>query len=120
MQTKTDTCANSVDPDKMAHNDSLLESLGSIQFTVCHSLFYYRPKASMNMSKLKDGGVHFRNSGMKGLNKVKNKKTSFFFFLFFFGGGGGGGRGRWVTAFSRIFQESRSFTKSGRKPENLG
>ena len=40
-QTKSDTCANSVDSDEMACND---------------------------MSKFKDGRVHYRNAGMKELN----------------------------------------------------
>ena len=39
-------------------------------YTVCHSVFDFRLKplfASVNMSKFKDGRVHFRNFGMKGL-----------------------------------------------------
>ena len=45
LQTKTDTYANSVDPDEMAHNKTLF--------------------AVMNMPKFKDGRIHFRNLGVK-------------------------------------------------------
>ena len=42
-------------------------------YTVCHSVIDFRLKplcASVDMSKLKDGRVHFRNSGMKRLIKT--------------------------------------------------
>ena len=58
-QTKTSTCANSVDPDETALND-----------TVCHFVFDFRLRpifASVGKSKFKNGRVHFINSGMKGL-----------------------------------------------------
>ena len=43
-------------------------------YTVCHSVFHFRLQAlfaSVDMSKFKDGRVHFRNSGVKGLITVK-------------------------------------------------
>ena len=39
-------------------------------YTVCHSVFDFKLKllfASLDKSKFKGGGVHFRNSRMKGL-----------------------------------------------------
>ena len=51
--TKTDTCANRVNPD-----------------VTVHSVFDFRLKPilpSVDMSKFKDGSVHIRNSGMKEL-----------------------------------------------------
>ena len=61
-QTKTDACANKEDPEEMAHKHRI--------YTVRHSVFDFRLKllfAAMDMSKFKDGKVHFRNLGMKGL-----------------------------------------------------
>ena len=61
-QTKTDICANSVEP-------ILVTRLIRI-YTVCHSVFDLRLKplfASVNMSKFKDGKFHLRDSGMKAL-----------------------------------------------------
>ena len=40
-------------------------------YAVCHSVFDFKLKAlfaSVDMSKVKDGMVHFRNSEMKGLS----------------------------------------------------
>ena len=45
-------------------------SLSSPLYTVCHFVFDFRLKplfAPVDMSKHKNGGVHFKNSGMKGL-----------------------------------------------------
>ena len=53
--------ANNVDPDETSHLIWI--------YTVCHSDFNFRLKplfASVDMSKFKDGGVHIRNTGMKG------------------------------------------------------
>ena len=60
--TKKDSCANSVDPGETARLIKI--------YTVCHSVFDIRLKplfASVNMSRFKDGRVHFRNLGMQGL-----------------------------------------------------
>ena len=41
-------------------------------YTVCHSVFDFTLKplfASVDMSKFKDGRMHFRNSGMKRLRQ---------------------------------------------------
>ena len=43
-------------------------------YTVCHSVFDFRLKplfASVDMAKFRDGRVHLKNSGMKGLNNVE-------------------------------------------------
>ena len=48
LQNKTDTCANSVDPDETTHKSRLIRI-----FTVCHSVSDFRLKplfASMDLS----------------------------------------------------------------------
>ena len=65
--------------------------------SVCHSAFQFRLKplfASVKKSKFKNGRVHFRNSGIKGLinivEYIVEQRTrrlswySIFFFFFFF------------------------------------
>ena len=66
LQTKTNTCANSVDQDEMAHNEPSHLDLHCLSF-------YFRLKplfASMDKSKFKKKRVHFRNSGMNVLKHV--------------------------------------------------
>ena len=66
QQTKTDTCANSVDPDETARNGPSHQDLHYLPF----GFFDYTLKPlfeAVDMSKFKDGRVHYRNSGMKGL-----------------------------------------------------
>ena len=53
--------ANRVDPDKMA--------LHCLPF--CHYFLTETLRSTMDVSKLKDGIVHVRNSGMKGLKSTK-------------------------------------------------
>ena len=63
-QTKTDTYANSVDPDETAHVAS-----GSIRLAILFFDLRLKPLfSSTDMSIVKDGRVHFRNSGTKGLH----------------------------------------------------
>ena len=86
MQTKTDTCANSVDPDKTAHNEPSHQDLHCLPFCLFFCLLFcvlitLKPLfEAVDMSKFKDGRVHIRNSGVKGLNKstlkVPNKICS--------------------------------------------
>ena len=67
LQTKTDICANSIDPDEMA---CIIMSSFIRIYMVCHSTYHFNLKplfSSVDKSKFKDGRVHFRNSGMKGL-----------------------------------------------------
>ena len=59
LQINTDTFANISDPDEMAHTRI---------YTVCHSVVSFWLKtlfAIMNVSKLEDGRVHFRNSSVR-------------------------------------------------------
>ena len=66
----SDTYANSVDPNDTAYNEMRLSRLIKI-YTICHSGFYSRLiflLASMDMSKSKNGIVHFRNPGLKYRN----------------------------------------------------
>ena len=66
MHVRTDTCANSVDPDEMARDEPSHQDLYCLPF--CFDFRQNKPLfASVDMSKLKEGRVHFRNSGMKRL-----------------------------------------------------
>ena len=71
-QTKTDTCANSVDPDETTRNEPSHQALHCLPF--CFFFFFYfrlNPIfVSVDMSKFKDESVHLRNSGMKWLNRL--------------------------------------------------
>ena len=58
-QTLTNTCANGVDPDKMAPDQLSRQDLH------CRSTYDFRN--CYFMFKLKDGGVHFRNARMNRL-----------------------------------------------------
>ena len=64
-QTKTITCANSVDPDEMAHNELSHQDLHCSPF--CLDFRLKQVFALVVMFKFKIGRVHFINSGMKGL-----------------------------------------------------
>ena len=62
--TVTDTYANSVDPDEMAHNEPSHQDPHCLQF---YFDFGLKPLFGiMVLTKIKDGRVHFRNSGMNG------------------------------------------------------
>ena len=61
LQTKTDTFANSVDPDEMAHNEPSQQDLHCLPFWLAS------PYETVDMSKFKAGRVHLRNLGVKGL-----------------------------------------------------
>ena len=60
------TCANSVDPNEMARNKPSHQDL--LCLPSCFLIFDWNPFASKDMSKFKDGRVHVRSLGMKGLN----------------------------------------------------
>ena len=63
--------ANSVDPDETAHNEPSHQDLHCLPF--CFD-FWLRPLfRTMVRIRFKDGRVHFRNSGMKGLELAKNR-----------------------------------------------
>ena len=65
QQTKTDSYANSVDSYKTDRNEPSHQDLHYLPFCL---KFTMKPLfEAVDMSKFKDGGVHFRNSGMKGL-----------------------------------------------------
>ena len=66
LQTNTSTFANSVDPDEMAHYEPSHQDLHCLPF--CFILWLISLVATMNVSKFKNGRVHFRNLGVKGLN----------------------------------------------------
>ena len=62
-------CAISVDQDEMAHYEPSHQDPHC-----CHYAFDFTLKPlfeAVDMSKFKDGRVHFRNSGMKGLKLKK-------------------------------------------------
>ena len=62
-QTKTNSFAKRVDPEEMACKNRLIRI-----YTVCYSVFDFRLKLLLaSVDKSKNGSVHFRNSGMKGL-----------------------------------------------------
>ena len=67
-QTKTDTSANRVDPDEMTRNKPSYQDLHCLPY--CLDFRRKTLFASMDISKFKDGIVHFRNRGVKGLRKV--------------------------------------------------
>ena len=70
QQTTTDTCANSVDPDEIPHKEPSHQNLHCLPF---HFDFRLKPLfASVDVSKFKDGRVHFRNLGVKGLRKNRS------------------------------------------------
>ena len=63
LQSIWNIFANSVEPDKTAHQDLL---------SLCQSIsdFWLRPIFRMTvLSQLKEGKVHYRHSGVKGLGK---------------------------------------------------
>ena len=69
---KSDTCANSVDPDETAHNEP------SHQDPHCLSSFFFfffilgrSSFVSVSMYIFNDARVHIRNSGAQGLKKDK-------------------------------------------------
>ena len=67
QQTKTDAYPNSVDPDEMACNEWSHQDLHCLPFFFC--VLWLKPLfASVDMSKFKDGRIHFRNWGMTGLS----------------------------------------------------
>ena len=59
-------CKQCVDPDETAHNEPSHQDLHCLPF--CSSFTTVTRLAAMHVSKRKDGIVHFRNLGMKGLN----------------------------------------------------
>ena len=62
-KTKTDICANSVDPDETASYEPSHQDLHCLPF-----FFYFRlksPFVSADMAKVKDRRVHLRNAGIK-------------------------------------------------------
>ena len=61
LQIKTDTCVNSVYTDKTTHLD-----LHRFHFDFTQKPLF----EAVDMSKFKDGRVHFRNSVIKGLNQL--------------------------------------------------
>ena len=57
-------CANSVDPDEMAHHELSHQDLHYLPF--CFD-FRLRPLfVTLVLTRSKDGQVHFRNTGVKG------------------------------------------------------
>ena len=58
--------ANSADPDEMAHSKQPHQELHYLP--LCYGFLTKALFATMDVSKLRDGRVHFRNSGMKGLS----------------------------------------------------
>ena len=56
--------ANSVEPDETAHNE---HSSGSTQFAILFWFLTETPICNNDVSKVRDGSVHFRNSGVKRL-----------------------------------------------------
>ena len=63
LQTKIDTCANSVDPDETAHNEPSHQDLHCLPLSIgfwLATLF-----AIMDLSSFNDGNVHFINLGWK-------------------------------------------------------
>ena len=78
LQTNTDIFSNSVYPDEMAHREPSHLDVHCLPFcfcfvfccfffVFCFVFFTDILFAMMGMPKLKDGSVHFRNSGVKGL-----------------------------------------------------
>ena len=66
LQTKTDTFANSVDPDKTAHNVSSEATLFASLFLIYNCTVL----EVMDMSKRRVGTVYFRNPGLKELRTL--------------------------------------------------
>ena len=64
---QTHICANSVDPDETARHEPSHQDLHCLPFSCFFCFRLKSPFASVDMSKLKDGIVHFRYSGVKRL-----------------------------------------------------
>ena len=68
LQTKTDTFANGIDPDEMAHNEPSHQDLHFLPF--CSWILTGTPFATVDMSKFKAGRGHFRNLRVKELDFI--------------------------------------------------
>ena len=69
LQTNTDTCVNSADPDEMPYNEPSHQNQHCLPF--CY-WFWLKPLfATMNVSKFRDGRVHVRNLRIIGLRLLR-------------------------------------------------
>ena len=68
LENNTDTVANSADPDETARNEPSHQDLHCLP--LCYWCLTEPPFATMDVSKFKDGKVHVRNLGLKGLSVI--------------------------------------------------
>ena len=70
---------NSVDPDEMVHDEPSHQTLRCLPF--CYDFLTETLFGTMFLARFKDGRIHIKNSGMKGLKNDKVWSTILLSFL---------------------------------------